>query len=412
MTTEPHRPDELLAPPAIQLRKATLAVYAVFIVNGFAFASWASRIPQFRDELGVSPAQLGLILLSAALGSLVALPLSGLMVTRLGESRAIVVMSMLLAAGLVVAGIGATHGVLPVIVGLALVGFGNAVWDVAMNVHAALVEKHLGRAIMPRFHAGFSVGTVVGALLGSVIVAAGVGISPHLVLVAAVVAVTIPATIRFFLPGRHAAPTHPDGSRRSPFRAWTEPRTLLIGVFVLCMAFTEGTGNDWLGLAMIDGYGAAAAVGSLTFAIFVAAMTAGRWFGPGLLDRHGRVPVLRGSVLLALLGLILVVFSGTLITAMIGAVAWGLGAALGFPVGMSAAGDDPRYAAGRVSTVASIGYTAFLTGPPLIGFLGNHFGVLHSLTVAAGLLALAAVIAGACRPLVPEEPTAAARAQS
>ena len=103
MTTEPHRPDELLAPPAIQLRKATLAVYAVFIVNGFAFASWASRIPQFRDELGVSPAQLGLILLSAALGSLVALPLSGLMVTRLGESRAIVVMSMLLAAGLVVA---------------------------------------------------------------------------------------------------------------------------------------------------------------------------------------------------------------------------------------------------------------------------------------------------------------------
>ena len=108
-------------------------------------------------------------------------------------------------------------------------------------------------------------------------------------------------------------------------------------------------------------------------------------------------------MLLALVGLILVLFSGTLITAMIGAVAWGLGAALGFPVGMSAAGDDPRYAASRVSTVASIGYTAFLTGPPLIGFLGNHFGVLHSLTVAAGLLALAAVIAGACRPLVPED---------
>lgn len=412
MTTEPYRTDELVAPSATQLRRATLAVYAVFIVNGFAFASWASRIPQFRDDLGVSPAQLGLILLSAALGSLVALPLSGIMVTRLGESRAIVVMSMLLAVGLVVAGIGAAHGVLPVIVGLALIGFGNAVWDVAMNVHAALVEKHVGRAIMPRFHAGFSVGTVVGALLGSLIVAAGVEISPHLVLVAAVVAVTIPAAIRFFLPGHHAAPTHPDG-RRSPLRAWTEPRTLLIGVFVLCMAFTEGTGNDWLGLAMIDGYGAPAAVGSLTFAIFVAAMTAGRWFGPGLLDRHGRVPVLRGSVLLALVGLILVVFSGTLITAMIGAVAWGLGAALGFPVGMSAAGDDPRYAAGRVSTVASIGYTAFLAGPPLIGFLGNHFGVLHSLTVAAGLLALAAVIAGACRPLVREHSTVnAARAQS
>jgi MFS family permease len=412
VTAEPPGPDELVAPPARQLRKATLAVYAIFIVNGFAFASWASRIPQFRDDLGVNPAQLGLILLSAALGSLVALPLSGIVVTHIGEARAIVLMSMLLATGLVVAGIGATHGMFPVILGLALVGFGNAVWDVAMNVHGALVEQHLGRAIMPRFHAGFSVGTVVGALLGSVMVAAGVGISPHLVIVAAVVVVTAPAATHFLLPGHHATPTHPDGSRRSPLQAWTEPRTLLIGVFVLCMAFTEGTGNDWLGLAMIDGYGAPAAVGSLTFAIFVAAMTAGRWFGPGLLDRHGRVAVLRGSVLLALVGLILVVFSGTLITAIIGAVAWGLGAALGFPVGMSAAADDPRYAAGRVSTVASIGYTAFLAGPPLIGFLGNHFGVLHALTVAAGLLALAAIIAGVCRPLVPEALTVAAdRAQ-
>ncbi len=126
MTAEPHGPDELVAPPATQLRKATLAVYAIFIVNGFAFASWASRIPQFRDDLGVNPAQLGLILLSAALGSLVALPLSGIVVTRLGEVRAIVLMSMLLATGLVIAGIGATHGMFPVIAGLALIGFGNA----------------------------------------------------------------------------------------------------------------------------------------------------------------------------------------------------------------------------------------------------------------------------------------------
>jgi MFS family permease len=128
-------------------------------------------------------------------------------------------------------------------------------------------------------------------------------------------------------------------------------------------------------------------------------MTIGRWFGPGLIDRHGRVTMLRSSALLALVGLVLVVFSGTIPTAMIGALLWGLGASLGFPVGMSAASDDPSHAAARVSVVASIGYTAFLAGPPLIGFLGNHLGVRHALTAVAVLLGLAALIVNALRPL-------------
>jgi MFS family permease len=182
-----------------------------------------------------------------------------------------------------------------------------------------------------------------------------------------------------------------------PLQAWTEPRTLFIGVFVLCMAFTEGTGNDWLGVAVIDGYDAAPALGPLTFSIFLAAMTLGRWFGPGVIDRFGRVPVLRASAGVALVGLLLVVFGQVLPVAFAGSVLWGLGAALGFPVGMSAASDDPTRAAARVSVVASIGYTAFLAGPPLIGFLGDRVGVLKALTVAAGLLALAIGIAGCCR---------------
>ena len=179
MTAEPHGPDELRRAPSDTASQGNARRLRDLHRERLCLRQLGSRIPQFRDDLGVNPAQLGLILLSAALGSLVAAPLSGIVVTRLGEARAIVLMSMLLATGLVIAGIGATHGMFPVIAGLALIGFGNAVWDVAMNVHGALVEQHLGRAIMPRFHAGFSVGTVVGALLGSVMVAAGVGISPH-----------------------------------------------------------------------------------------------------------------------------------------------------------------------------------------------------------------------------------------
>jgi MFS family permease len=133
--------------------------------------------------------------------------------------------------------------------------------------------------------------------------------------------------------------------------------------------------------------------------VFLGAMTLGRWFGPGLLDRHGRVPVLRVSGLIALVGLVLVVFGGALPVAMVGAALWGLGTALGFPVGMSAAADDPAHAAGRVSVVASIGYVAFLAGPPLIGFIGDEVGTLRALTATAGVVGLGLLVSGACRPL-------------
>jgi predicted MFS family arabinose efflux permease len=379
---------------------AKRAVYAVFIANGFALATWASRIPQVRDGLGVTPAGLGLILLSAAVGSLLAMPLSGIVVTRLGEARTVVVMALTLAVGLAATAAGSRYGVLLLILGLFLLGFGSGTWDVAMNVQGARVEHALGRVIMARFHAAFSVGAVLGALAGTAMVAVRIPVWLHLPVVAVLVAVVVPTAVRRFLPAI-AAPSSPGRRSRlsQPLAAWLEPRTVLIGVFTLCMAFTEGTGNDWLAVATIDGYQAAPAIGSFAFALFVGAMTAGRWFGPAFIERYGRVRVLRASALSALLGLTMAVFGGSLPIALAGAALWGLGAALGFPTGMSAAADDPRRAAGRVSVVASIGYLAFLAGPPLIGFLGDHVGVLRALTVAAALLAVAIVTAGACRPL-------------
>lgn len=376
------------------------AVSVVFVGSGFGFASWAARIPQIRDSLQASPSLLGLVLLAVAVGSLIALPLAGIVVTRIGAARAVSVMSVVMAAGLAVVAIGYPYGLVPVVAGLFLLGFGNGTWDVAMNVEGAAVERQLGRAIMPKFHAGFSVGTVAGALLGAAMVALGVSVSWHLLGVAGLIAVAVPlATRRFLASSEEPDPVEPGERPRNPLKAWTEPRTLAVGVLVLCMAFTEGTGNDWLAVAMIDGYQAPDVVGPLTLAVFLAAMTAGRWFGPRLIDTYGRVPLLRVCSAVALAGLLLIVFGGQIWVGMTGAVLLGAGASLGFPVGMSAAADDPHFAAARVSVVASIGYTAFLAGPPLIGFLGDHFGVLRSLLVTAGLLLLSVVVAGAARPL-------------
>ena len=163
------------------------------------------------------------------------------------------------------------------------------------------------------------------------------------------------------------------------------------------MAFAEGSANDWLALAMVDGHSVTHAAGAAIFGVFVAAMTVGRIGGVFVLDRFGRVPVLRASAVLAIVGLLLVILVPSTAVAIVGTVLWGLGAALGFPVGMSAAADDPRKAAASVSAVATIGYCAFLVGPPVIGFLGQSIGLLHALFAVLVLIVAAGLASGAAR---------------
>jgi predicted MFS family arabinose efflux permease len=376
---------------------------------GFAGASWASRIPQVRDELSLTPSRLGFVLLAIAAGSVVALPLAGQIVAHFGSRRTVTAMAVILWIAISGVGLGYQFGVLPVVLALFCFGFANGAWDVAMNVQGAVVERRLGKSIMPRFHAGFSVGTVAGALVGALAVAVHLSVTIHLMIVAAVVAVLVVYSVRWFGPDEDHSDVVPDepahavaapASRlRRTLATWREPRTLLIGFFVLAFAFTEGVGIDWISVAMIDGYGVSATVGTLAFAVFLAAMTVGRWFGPGWLDRYGRVPVVRVLAVVSVAGLALFVFGPWPAVAFAGALLWGFGASLGFPVGMSAAADDPAHAAPRVSVVATIGYCAFLGGPPLIGFLGDHFTVLKGLLAVMVLLLVAIALAGSIKPL-------------
>ena len=384
------------SPAQTRVVAAQRATYAAFIGSGVVFASWASRIPQVRDHLHLSPAQLGLVLLSIAAGSIVATPLAGVIVHRFTSGRTVAGMSALTCAMLGVVAVGFLIGVVPVVAGLSIFGFGYGAWDVAMNVQGATVERHLGRSIMPRFHAGYSVGTVIGALIGAVMVAVHVPVTAHLLVIAVVVAVVVPLEVRRFLPDTDDGEPVAHGGALS---RWREPRTLMIGLFVLTFAFTEGTGNDWISVALIDGHGTPAVIGTLGFATFLAAMTIARWFGTALLDRFGRVSVVRALAVLAAVGLVLFVFGGWTPVAFVGALLWGFGASLGFPVGMSAAADDPAAAPTRVSAVGSIAYCAFLGGPPVVGFLGDRFDVLHAMLSVAGLLAVSLLLAGALRPL-------------
>ncbi len=197
--------------PRGEVQAAVRATYAAFIATGIAFASWAARIPQVKDRLGLSPSGLGLVLLAIAAGSVIALPMSGPVVTRFGSRRTVQAMSVLAGVGLVVVAVGYRYGVAPVVAGLFAFGVGTGSWDVAMNVQGALVERRLGRAIMPRFHAGFSIGTVAGALGGAAMVALGVGVTAHLAVIGVAVAIGVPLAVRGFIPD-HAGPA---GGRRA-----------------------------------------------------------------------------------------------------------------------------------------------------------------------------------------------------
>jgi len=397
------------APAQVGMSAATRATYVAFIGCGFAFASWASRIPQVRDRLHLTSADLGLVLLTIAAGSITALLLAGVIVSRFHSRRTVTAMAAVQGAALAAVALGYLAGVVPVLIALFVFGFSAAAWDVAMNVQGAAVERRLGRAIMPRFHAGYSIGTVAGALVGAAMVVLHVPVTPHLLAVAVVEAVVIPAAVRSFIPdiedldaGRGAADA--TGKAASPLGRWREPRTLLVGIVVLAFAFAEGAGIDWISLSLIDGYRQAAVLGTLGLAAFLASMTVGRWFADGLLARYGRVRVIRGQTVLAIAGVLLFVFSPVTPLAFAGVLLWGVGASLGFPVGMSAAADDPSAAAGRVSVVASIGYCAFLGGPPLIGYLGQNITVLRALIAVAVVLALATLVTGALRPLPVHSP--------
>ena len=399
MTTR-DRPLATGDPSAVRARNA---VFAVFALNGLAFANWISRIPAIRDELDLTAGQLGLLLLTLSAGSVLALPAAGAIVLRIGPARTVLGGAVLASAGIVVLGVGggSVGNVVLAAAGLFAFGAGSGVWDVAMNVEGADVERRLGRTIMPRFHAAWSLGSVTGAGLGAVAAGFETPLDAHLSVAALVILAGVIAAVRSFTPVAPAVDASADdgaGKPRHPMAAWLEPRTLLIGLLVLSAALTEGAANDWLALGLVDGYGASHAVAATGFAVFVSAMTSGRLFGTWLLDRYGRVVVLRSGIAIAIGGLALYVFGGSLPMAMIGALLWGLGASLGFPVGMSAAADDGSFAAARVSVVASIGYTAFLAGPPLIGLLADRVGVLRALLVIIATLVLSFAVTGSARP--------------
>lgn len=383
-------------PADLTLRRWYVAIVTIFFAGGLALASYLARMPHVRDILGASTSQMSLLVFALAIGSMLGLLLASHIDAAIGPRRSMLIFAVLGQAGLVTAAAGtATASFVLVTAGLALLGLGTGVVDVVMNVNGAALEQKRGRTTMPIFHAMFSFGTLAGAGAGALTERLDVPIGVHLSCVATLNVILIGATNRWV----QQPPSQDEGLRsaRERLRAWREIPTLLIGLVVLGMALAEGSANDWLALAMVDGHGVSNETGAAALGVFLAAMTAVRLLGVRLVDTYGRVQVLRVCAGTAFAGLALVIFVDDVTWAFVGAALWGAGAALGFPLGMSAAADDPRHAAARVSVVSTIGYLAFLVAPPVIGFVGEHSSLRQALVIVLVTVAIAGVLSSTLR---------------
>ncbi|WP_286777744.1 MFS transporter [Leclercia sp. UBA1284] len=393
--------------PRRVLQRRMWALFMFFFIPGLLMASWATRTPAIRDILSVSTAEMGIVLFGLSVGSMSGILCSAWLVKRFGTRQVIRTTMCCAVVGMVILST-ALWFTSPLMFALGLTVFGGSFGaaEVAINVEGAAVEREMGKTVLPMMHGFYSLGTLAGAGVGMALTASGVVANLHILFAALVCIAPILLGITAIPDGtgKNAGEEASGGEKGLPF--YRDIQLMLIGVVVLAMAFAEGSANDWLPLLMVDGHGFSPTSGSLIYAGFTLGMTVGRFTGGWFIDRYSRVSVVRASALLGGLGIALIIFVDVDWVAGVSVILWGLGASLGFPLTISAASDTGPDAPTRVSVVATTGYLAFLVGPPLLGFLGEHYGLRSAMLVVLGLVIIAALVARAVAKPAPQAESA------
>jgi MFS family permease len=371
------------------------------MLNATIIAGWVSRLPATRDRLDLSTAVVGITLLMAGFGSLVAMPFVGRVVARFSSTPVIVVLASVCALCLVLLSVtpdAVTTGATLFVFGMA---YGS--WDVAMNIHGSYVDRSAGRDYMPRYHAMWSVGAALGAGLGALAALLGLGLTSHF-LIAALIGCggSIIVALRWFVDDREPAVAHvevvdeSDGSTTMVKPRLLTRRLVLLGVITLCACLLEGSAADWIALYLTDERAATASVAALGYGMWATAMALSRFSGTTLIDRLGRARAIRLAGAVVLTGVVVTLAAPGVYGSLVGVLLWGAGVALVFPAAMSAGGETPGRAADGIAAVSTIGYGGFLLGPPLIGLLGEHVGLGNALWIlpvlGLGIVLLAPIV--------------------
>lgn len=374
-------------------RKGVLLIMTLFFLQPVAIGCWFALIPYVKETLGLSKAELAIALLGSPMAIMVALQIAGKAVDIFGVRKLFLVAFPLQAVTAILPIVAINQGTLF----LALAAFGGsiAIMEVALNVYAGRIEKKADRLIMNRCH-GF---WALGLMAGSIVVATTVlALSP----LGAMLLGSVASAVLGFLLARGLPKVGEEDHKRSPVRRRLRdlPRALLpIAIFMFAMTLTEGAMADWAAIYLSERISTTAAEAGIAVTIFSGFLAAGRFGGDWLKHRYGALVHARGSVALAVLGVLFLVLPLPLAFVVIGFACVGLGVASGYPLGVSAvAALDDVYEAGNVAIMSSAALAGFLVGPPLIGFLSEAFGLQIGFAALIPGLIMAFVVATVLQP--------------
>jgi predicted MFS family arabinose efflux permease len=376
-----------------RLRKAAIGTALVFTASGTILGTWVSRLPAVRDHLHASPGQLGGALLAMGIGSLLSMPTTGHLCRRFGTRTMVIVTAAL--SVLILTALGQADSLLQLTVGLFAFGLTFGSWDVSMNVQGSAAETRAGRQWMPRYHACWSAGSILGASVGALAAGAGLTFGTHFALAALGAAVIVAVGLSMFIDERAGQPTRHE-ERAKPKTRIVSKRLIMVGLVVLFATIIEGAASDWLAIFLADFRHVSDASAALGFTVFAVAMTTGRVLGTPITERLGRARAVRIGGVLAVAGVLLTILPPVVGLNFAGALVWAAGICLVFPAGVSAAGESRRPAE-SIAMVTTIGYGSILVGPPLIGGLANLIGLNRALLVLVVLAALVAIFAPALK---------------
>ncbi|PSK98124.1 fucose permease [Murinocardiopsis flavida] len=408
---DPAPATSAAAKPGRHLRRARFAVAAYFFLAGMVLATWASRIPAVKQQTGLDEGGLSIALLGLAVGALAAMQVAGRLADRFGSVATLLPAALLAVATLV--GPGHAYSLPMLFATLFALGAGHGLVDVPMNVEAARVERHYGRPIMASFHAAFSVGMFVGAGVGALAAATGVGAAATFWAVALVLLVPAVAVRRMLLPredpGPAAAAEAPAAADTSgtPRASGARPpriraKTVLFGVLAFACFLGEGAATDWTTVYLHDELATSGALAAVGFAVFSATMAAGRMVGDRLTARFGPVAIVRAGGLLAACGLGASLLVPSPAVAITGFGLLGAGLSCIVPqIFTATVNDDPLRAGRNLGFVAGLGYLGMLSGPVVIGAIAHALTLTIALAVPAVLALGIAAGAAAIRPSRP-----------
>ncbi|MBX3380372.1 MAG: MFS transporter [Phycisphaeraceae bacterium] len=357
------------------------ATRIVFFLSGVCVAAWAPLIPFVKDRFALSEGQLGLLLLCLGIGSIAAMPLAGALTGRLGCRRVIVVSLILAWCMLPLATVIGRVDVLAV--ALLLFGAGLGVVDVAMNIHAVLVERAAGRALMSGFHGLWSVGGIAGAGLTSLLISSGVSLLVTSLVVVGVSVLLLAACFRGLLES---------GGEHGPAFAWPHGRVVVLGICCFVLYLAEGSVLEWGAVFLSTVRGMNVAHAGVGFVAFASAMTMCRLIGDRVVHAIGPARVVLFGGLLAAAGFLVVVGTSSIWASIAGFVLVGIGASNIVPVMFSAAGRQTSMPAHlALPAMTTLGYAGGLIGPPVIGFVAQASSLSVSLGLIGVLMAAIAV---------------------